>query len=273
MKPSASPSQRTRSVAHGFTLIELLVVVAIISVLVAILLPALRNARESAQASYCLSNMRSLGLGCRLYGNEWNDYIPPAVCDIGGSGDGWMGRLFPYIGIKGVSIVPPGHWGGNYVIETAGNYRKLQGTVLDCPSVPGPSTNPNATSVDNFYRYNYAMSNTPNLVFAHRAWGDPFKNGLGFEYAFFPRISDIPNPSETVIIGEGNAFCNPPVALPLGSSWYFRFRAWYGYGLEYNDWNRHGKNSEWAFLDGHAAGLSQGEFWSAGMPFGHGWVE
>ncbi len=257
----------------AFTLIELLVVVAIIAVLVAILLPAVQKARESARTSYCTSNLRTLGFGYRLYEDDWNDYIPPAVSNVGGSGDGWMGRLFPYIGIRGVAILPLNQWGGGFVIETAANYRKLQGTVLDCPTVPGPSTNPNAASVDNFYRYNYVMSNTANLVFAYRAWGNPFKNGLAFEYAFSPRISDIPSPSETVIIGEGNAFYKPAIALPLGSSWYFRFRAWWLYGLEYNDWDRHGKNSEWAFFDGHAAGLSQDEFWSAGMPFGHGWVE
>jgi len=45
---------------HGFTLIELLVVVSIIALLVAMLLPALERARDSARTAACINNMRSL---------------------------------------------------------------------------------------------------------------------------------------------------------------------------------------------------------------------
>src|SRR5436853_4877866 len=65
--------------ARGFTLVELLVVIGIIALLVGVLLPALAKARESAQRTACLSNMRELGNALRLYSVTFHD-----VCPIGG---------------------------------------------------------------------------------------------------------------------------------------------------------------------------------------------
>jgi prepilin-type N-terminal cleavage/methylation domain-containing protein/prepilin-type processing-associated H-X9-DG protein len=62
---------------RAFTLVELLVVIGIIAVLVAILLPALNNAREQARTTQCLSNLHQIGLAHEMYLNQFNQFIVP----------------------------------------------------------------------------------------------------------------------------------------------------------------------------------------------------
>ena len=61
---------------RGFTLVELLVVIGIIAVLVGILLPTLTRAKEAANRTACLSNLRQLGLGAVEYSVKFKGYVP-----------------------------------------------------------------------------------------------------------------------------------------------------------------------------------------------------
>jgi prepilin-type N-terminal cleavage/methylation domain-containing protein/prepilin-type processing-associated H-X9-DG protein len=70
-----SKALKNRGPGHGFTLLELLVVIAIVSVLAAIILPALARAKSRAQGTFCLNNTRQLVLAWMTYGDEHNDRL------------------------------------------------------------------------------------------------------------------------------------------------------------------------------------------------------
>ena len=67
-----------------FTLIELLIVIAIIAILAALLLPALNSARERARGVACISNLKQVGMSCRMYADQNKDIL--AVQFVTGDG-------------------------------------------------------------------------------------------------------------------------------------------------------------------------------------------
>jgi prepilin-type N-terminal cleavage/methylation domain-containing protein/prepilin-type processing-associated H-X9-DG protein len=68
---------------RGFTLVELLVVSAVVSVIAALLLPALIAARAAPKSSVCISNLKQLYAACAMYASDYNGYLPPYQNQIG----------------------------------------------------------------------------------------------------------------------------------------------------------------------------------------------
>src|SRR5438874_1179879 len=80
----------------GFTLVELLVVIAIIGVLLALLLPAVQMARESARRMSCQNNLRQLGLALHNFHDAYGGF-PPARVNATATSCSWPPFILPYI--------------------------------------------------------------------------------------------------------------------------------------------------------------------------------
>lgn len=97
----------------AFTLVELLVVIAIIGVLVALLLPAVQSARESARKISCVNNLKQLGLAVQNFTSGRNGLLPPSgiVAENpekrfrpnSGKQFSWVVLLLPYMEEAGIS--------------------------------------------------------------------------------------------------------------------------------------------------------------------------
>ena len=123
---------------RAFTLVELLVVIAIIGILIAVLLPAVQAARETARRLQCQNNFKQIGLGLQNYhqallsfppGQIWDDFKDPSFF-----GWSWGTYLLPYI--ESGAITDQIEWGKGFI--DARNFA-LMGTTLDdyvCPSSP-----------------------------------------------------------------------------------------------------------------------------------------
>ena len=126
---------------RGFTLIELLVVIAIIGVLLALVLPAVQQAREAARRTQCRNNLRQIGLALHNY-LDVHQYFPPSFSfsvtlsfPIRGS---WSihGRLLPFLEQANAFQLARLDQDWDDPINQASGVPQMRFPVFSCPSDP-----------------------------------------------------------------------------------------------------------------------------------------
>ncbi|MEW4564453.1 DUF1559 domain-containing protein [Bremerella sp. JC770] len=128
----------TKRTSHrGFTLVELLVVIAIIGVLIALLLPAVQQAREAARRMQCSNNMKQIGLAMHNY-HDTHGSFPFGALEVSGSfGPSWWAGLLPFVEQTAIfdrlnlSVTNAG-WNGNSAV-----LNRQPAPMMVCPSFPG----------------------------------------------------------------------------------------------------------------------------------------
>ncbi len=133
----------------GFTLIELLVVISIVSLLIALLLPALQESRRAARASICLSNLRQQCIAARGYGVDHHEYAAPVymhynlsyLANLGATTmENFPGHIQSAFNKTTGTASPFDHWLALGYVTGSRNYRRfknlLGSDVFTCPAMP-----------------------------------------------------------------------------------------------------------------------------------------
>ncbi|MBA2113167.1 DUF1559 domain-containing protein [Bremerella alba] len=139
----------------GFTLVELLVVIAIIGVLIALLLPAVQQAREAARRMQCSNQLKQLGLAIHNYHDTYTKMVyaadPQNATGDRRRGASWMVRLLPFI--EQSAIYDSYVFSGDSSMQEGPNPNAalIDNVVVsgfNCPSSPLPTQKSQTTNAD-----------------------------------------------------------------------------------------------------------------------------
>ncbi len=215
---------------------QLLVVIAIIAILIALLLPAVQQAREAARRTQCKNNIKQLGLAFHNYHDVFNTFPPGWVSQYVAATTGeptiwsWGAYLLPYLDQAPLyNSLQPGTWRiDQHLSGASGNAAAAQGLrtplpAFRCASDTGPGlndwglasyggddtynrnlsdgTNRLSGATSNYvYNADTGDSNTPSMVAAISLYGPPL--GIGYQNSR-NGIRDITDgTSNTILIGE-----------------------------------------------------------------------
>lgn len=192
---------------RGFSLIELLVVIGVISILLALLLPAVLQVRESARRTQCKNRLKQLGLALHNYQNV-HQYFPPSFCfsvndalPVRGS---WSvhGRLLPFLDQSSVYQLAHLELDWDDPVNQATGVPQMRFPVFACPTDPRSDTIHYAGPGEGYiFPLNYAFNFGTWFIF------DPVSN-QGGDGVFHPnsRIG-----TESITDGLSNTLCGAEV--------------------------------------------------------------
>lgn len=232
-KPQLSP----RSRGSAFTIIEVIIIIAIISLLMGLLLPALMSSRRAARQMQCQSNLRQMAIAATQYSTLWDSY--PAAIRYE-TRDGTVCRVaWDWVTtVSGTLIEPGALW----------QFTDNPDRVMQCPGYTGPSN----YSGDPYTGYNYNTS----YIGAENYMG-PVVNGKITNTAVHngTKPHAIRNPQKTAFFGLGgysagaNKFMRAP-EHPHGTSPWVTYSG--GQAFLYNGET----NVVWA--DAHVSTIQEG---------------
>lgn len=156
MKSLSLSAGHTPRAKRGFTLVELLVVIAIIGVLVALLLPAVQQAREAARRAQCVNNLKNIGLAMHNYHDTYRNFPYLGFADWNGDTISVFGRLLPFIEQTAMYETLDFN-----VRANDGNNRLYRTTPIDVYSCPSETVTLGESNSGNNHwshqRYSYAV--------------------------------------------------------------------------------------------------------------------